>query len=380
VTAGRNQAPQGRLRALLALALAAVLLAGCAGSRPPPTPLENYEPRIAGRQVWQAQLPGRSFLMVPVVTGDSFVVAGGDGLVMALAAVDGQLRWSIDLRERLTAGVGSDGRFSAVVTRGNEVVVLEAGREIWRRRVPSTVVTPPLVAGERVFVLGVDRVVHAFDALDGRRLWTLQRPGEALTLAQPSVILPYRNTLLVAQGYRLTAVEPLGGQPAWDVGLATPRGTNEVERLSDLVGPAVRSGSRICARAFQVGVGCADAERRTALWTRNVGGSQSIGGDAERLVGADATDRITAWRAASGDVLWASERLLWRGLSGMAVVGPVAVVGDSQGWVHFLSMTDGEPQLRLPTDGSPVQGTPVVAGTTVLVTTQAGGLFAFRPQ
>jgi len=37
-------------------------------------------------------------------------------------------------------------------------------------------------------VMGVDRIVHAFDALDGRRLWSYQRPGEALTLAQPGVL------------------------------------------------------------------------------------------------------------------------------------------------------------------------------------------------
>lgn len=368
-------------RVLLGLGAAgvALLLSACGSGRPPPTPLESYEPRIAGRQVWQAQLPRGTFPMVPAVVEGQFIVAGGDGTVLALGADDGRPRWRAAIGEPLAAGVGSDGRFSAVVTRGNEVVALEGDKILWRRRVPSSVVTPPLVAGERVFVLGVDRAVHAFDALDGRRLWTLQRPGEALTLAQPSVILAHRNSLLVAQGARLAAVDPVRGQLQWEAAMATPRGTNEVERLSDLVGPAVRSGSRVCARAFQAAVGCADAERGAAIWSRNVGGIQAIGGDAERLVGADATDRISAWRASNGDVLWASERLLWRGLSGLAVIGPVAVVGDSQGWVHFLSMADGEPQLRLPTDGSAVVGTPRVSGTTVLVMTRSGGLFAFRP-
>jgi outer membrane protein assembly factor BamB len=36
--------------------------------------------------------------------------------------------------------------------------------------------------------------------------------------------------------------------------------------------------------------------------------------------------------------------------------------------------------LRLPTDGSGVVGAPVVSGTTLLVVTRAGGLYAFRPQ
>ena len=60
---------------------------------------------------------------------------------------------------------------------------------------------PREVAGERVFVMSVDRVVHAFDVLDGRRLWTLQRPGEALTLAQPGVLAAHKNTLVAGIGH-----------------------------------------------------------------------------------------------------------------------------------------------------------------------------------
>ena len=77
--------------------------------------------------------------------------------------------------------------------------------------------------------------------------------------------------------------------------------------------------------------------------------------------------------------LWTIERFMHRGLSGMLAVGPVVVVGDADGYVHFIATTSGETQLRLVTDGSPIVGTPVVSGTTVLVTTRDGGLFAFRP-
>ena len=136
----------------------------------------------------------------------------------------------------------------------------------------------------------------------------------------------------------------------------------------------------ICARAFQSAVACADAGRGTLLWSRNVGGVNGIGGDAERVVGADASDRITAWRTDNGDVAWTSEKLLYRGLSGAAVVGPVVVFGDSEGVVHFLSSATGEPQLRLRTDGSAVIGTPVLSEATLLVVTAGGGLFAFRPE
>ena len=94
---------------------------------------------------------------------------------------------------------------------------------------------------------------------------------------------------------------------------------------------------------------------------------------------ADASDRVTAWRADNGDIAWTTESLLNRRLSGALAVGPLVVLGDGEGFVHFLSTATGEVQLRLPTDGSPVVGTPVVEGQTLLVTTRDGGLFAFRP-
>lgn len=367
-----------KFRAAAAI-LALAALVGCAADKPPPTPLEPFEPRIAGRQVWASSVGRVGFPLVPAAHGGVFYVASGDGEVLALQADSGAVVWRANAGGTLSAGVGSDGRYTSVVTRGNEVVTFEGSRELWRKRVPSSVVTPPLVAGERVFVMGVDRAVHAFDALDGRRLWVLQRPGEALTLAQAGVVAAFRNTLLVGQGARLAGVDPLRGNVLWEVPLASPRGTNEVERLADLLGPAVRIGDLVCARAFQSAVACADAGRGALIWSRNVGGIQAVGGDAQHLVGADASDRLTAWRTDTGDVAWTSERLLYRGLSGAAVVGPVVAFGDVEGQVHFLSTATGETQLRLPTDGSPVVGTPVLAGNTLLVVTQKGGLFAFRP-
>jgi outer membrane assembly lipoprotein YfgL len=376
----RKALPAARGGELAALAVVLALLGACAADRPDPKPLETLQPKIAGRQVWSEQLGTLRFPLAPAAQAGMFFVARTDGTVHALVADSGREVWRGDAGAELAAGVGSDGRFTSVVTRANEVVTFDdKGTALWRKRVPSAVVSPPFVAGERVFVMTVDRVVHAFDALDGRRLWVYQKAGDALTLAQPGVLAAYRNVLLTGQGPRLAALEPVRGTLNWDVPLATPRGTNEVERLADLVGPPVRSGSRYCARAFQSAVGCVDAERGTLLWTRNAGGTQPLAGDAERLFGADASDRLTAWRADNGDVLWSNERFMHRRLSGLLAVGPVVVFGDAEGYVHFLSTTTGETQLRLPTDGSPVVATPAVSGTTVLVVTRDGSLAAFRP-
>ena len=295
-----------------------------------------------------------------------------------MQADSGQELWRANVGGGLSAGVGSDGRFAAVVTRDGELVTLEGGAVKWRTRLGTRVATAPLVAGERVFVLGVDRSVQAFDAIDGHKLWSLQRPGDPLTLAQSGVILPFDNTLIVGQGPRLAGVDPLAGTVSWEVPIATPRGANEVERLADLVGPALRNGDSVCARAFQAAVGCVNAATATLVWSKSGGGTTAVAGDAAYVFGADASDRISAWRMANGDVAWTSEALLYHGLSAPASLGASVVFGDAQGLVHWLSRETGSAQLRLPTDGSAIVAPPVVSGTTLLVVTRAGGVFAFR--
>lgn len=193
----------GRLCARIGVAAAAgVLAVACSSDRPKPRSLEEFAPKIAGRQVWRTQLDRVSFPLVPAVREGRVFVAGDEGVVRAIDALSGVLAWEANVGSRIAAGVGSDGRRAAVVTRDNELVVLDEGRLRWRARLPARALTAPLVAGERVFVVTVNRVVHAFDAEGGQRLWTFDRPGDALTLGQPGVLAAFRDTLLVGQGPR----------------------------------------------------------------------------------------------------------------------------------------------------------------------------------
>lgn len=358
----------------------AALLTACAGDRPKPAALEQVAPQIAGHRVWSARIGAVHFPLAVTVRDGAFIVAASDGTVAAFDARSGREQWRGQAGAKVSAGVGSDGRFAAVVSVDNELVVLDRGVRKWGAALGSRTATAPLVAGERVFVMGVDRAVQAFDAIDGRRLWSYRRAGEPLTLAQPGVLAAYHDTLVAGQGAALVGLDPTLGKVRWDVAITSPRGTNEVERLNDLVGPLLRVGGTLCVRAFQTAVGCAAADNATLVWSRNFGGLQALGGDADYVFAADASDRISAWRTGNGDLAWNNERLLHRALSAPLSAGRTVVFGDLEGQVHFLSREDGKALLRLPTDGSPVVAQPVLADTTVLVVTRDGGLFAFRPE
>ncbi|WP_119154397.1 outer membrane protein assembly factor BamB [Caldimonas tepidiphila] len=366
-------------RPLPVLALAA-LLGACSSTpeKPKPTPLEPLAPALTVRPVWNQRI-GTAALPLRIATqGNAIVVASSNGTVAAFAADSGQPLWRGAAGAEIGAGVGSDARRVAVVTRGGDLVVMESGTVRWKQPLGARSLTAPLLAGERVFVYGTDRSVQAFDADSGTRLWRLQRPGDPLTLAQPGVLLPVRDTLLVGQGTRLAGLDPLHGTMRWDVLLASPRGTNEVERLADLVGPAARVGDMVCARAYQAAVACVNADSATLAWSRNTSGAQGLQADERHVYGADSTDRITAWRRANGEVAWQSERFRFRGLGSPALAPSAVVFGDGEGWVHLLSRDDGRPLARVSTDGSPVVGAPVLAAGNLVVVTRSGGVFAFR--
>ena len=152
------------MKRLIAIS-AFALLAACSSDKPKPTPLEAITPQIAGRLVWSTRIDGAAPGLIVTAREGEFTVAAVDGTVLALRADNGQEVWRGSAGARLSAGVGSDGRHAAVVTRDNEVVVLERGSVKWRARLTSRVSTAPLVAGERVFVMGVDRVVGIDDAV-----------------------------------------------------------------------------------------------------------------------------------------------------------------------------------------------------------------------
>ena len=369
----------------VAAALAAAVLAGCGGmslfgpDRPTPKALEPIAAPITAGQVWKESIGAIEFPLVVAVNGGVVTLAAGDGNVAAIEAASGKALWRTNVGTKLSAGVGSDGKVAAVVTRGGELVAIEAGQVKWKKALGVRVATAPLVAGGRVFVLGVDRAVQAFDADDGAKIWQVQRPGDPLTLAQAGVIAAFKDTLVVGQGPRMAGIEPVSSTIRWEVPVGSPRGANEVERLADLVGPALRTGDLLCARAFQAAVGCVDAERGRVLWTKAIGGTDAVAGDSELLFGADASDRLSAWKTPSGDVAWTSEALMHRGLSAPGVVGQSVVFGDREGTLHWFSRAKGESQLRSTTDGSAISIPPVVVGGTLIVVTRSGGVFAFRP-
>lgn len=372
-------------RSLLSASVGALVLFGlvaCSSGpkKPQPTELPPVAALMGTRVAWTAQIGPGTESITPVVASGRVFVASTSGAVAALDGTTGQDVWRLNLGTPIAAGVGSDGQTAAVVTRENQLVALANGREVWRVRLPARAFTAPLVAGARVFVLTADRTVTAFDAQNGARLWAQSRTTEPLVLSQSGALLAVGDTLVAGLSGRLVGLNPANGSVRWEAPVATSRGTNEVERLVDIVGPVSRIGDSVCARAYSAAVGCVDASRGTVVWSRVVQGTTGVHGDDRLVFGSDAEGRFQAWQRASGEPAWDIQRLKHRGLSAPLALGRVVAVGDGTGLVHLISREDGSEMTRLSTDGSPILVAPVLSGDSLVVQTRNGGVYAWRPQ
>jgi outer membrane protein assembly factor BamB len=368
---------------LVAASVATAMLVGCAGpDKPKPTELGPNPALINVRLAWTAKIGQVGFPLDVKVNGGTITLASSDGTVLAMDGATGRDVWRAQVAgAQIGAGAGSDGRYAAVVTRVNDLVVMERGRELWREALGVLAYTAPLVAGERVFVATADRAVSAFDAQTGRKLWTYTRPGEQLlALRQAGVLLAVGDTLVVGISGRLVGLDPLNGTLRWETPIATARGTNDVERLIDLVGRVSREGDVVCARAFQAAVGCVNALRGTTIWSKPAIGGEGVHGDGQFVFGTESDGKVVAWRRTDGERVWTSDRLKYRGLTAPLVIGRSVAVGDAQGFLHLLSKQDGTPLGRVATDGSAIAAAPVLVGNTLVVVTHNGGVFGFRPE
>ena len=361
------------------------LLAGCSfiGEKNPELKSQDLGvnvPFFPVKQVWSAKIGAVDKMPLAVrVNGAMVTVASADGVIAAIDVRTGKDIWRAMLKEPLNAGVGSDGQFAAVVSSANDLVVFEAGHEKWRQRLTAQVFTSPLVAGSRIFVLTAEYGIMAFDAKDGRHLWAQQKTGGNLALRQSSVFIAVGDTLVTGISGRLIGLDPDTGTVRWDVPFSVPRGTNDVERLVDLVGNPSRLGDSFCVRSFQTAVGCVDISRGVVSWIQKANGFDGVDGDDALLYGSESNGAVLAWRRTDGTLVWMTDRLRHRRLTAPLLLGRSVVFGDDGGEVHFLSREDGSPLNRLTTDSSGVSVSPVVAADTLVVVSRAGYVYGFRP-
>lgn len=373
-----------RVAQLAVAGSAALVLAGCSAFGSGKTelaPLAANAAQYAIQQSWSQDV-GRlgDIELTPHVLGQAITVASENGSITSLDSSTGAVLWQTRLRDKLAAGVGSDGDTYAVVSIRNEVIAVRNGEEQWRYRLPARSYTSPFVAGGRVFILTADRTVTALDADNGALIWRTERDSEPLVLQKSGVLLAVRNTLVTGHLGRLSGLSPDSGMEYWEARLITPRGINDIERLVDLVGRYSRIGGDICVQAFQSAIGCINAERGVTRWSQRVNGSVGVDGNASTVFSVENNGRVQAWARNDGQNRWLSDSLQHRSLTAPLALERSVAIGDSTGMLHLLGLDDGKPVNRIQLHRSGLRVAPFLAGSRVIAIANNGTVYGLTPQ
>ncbi|HTP60604.1 MAG TPA: outer membrane protein assembly factor BamB [Burkholderiales bacterium] len=353
---------------------------GSSSTGPKPAELPVLTNAQGVKVLWTAGIGAAdAFVFSPALAGDSVYVAARNGNVARLDAASGQAKWRVSVNTRLSGGVGSDGDLVVVASDEGEVVALDAKNGVvrWRARVSSEVLAAPKLGEGMVLVRSADSRIFAFGAEDGKRRWVYQRPAASLIVRSPVGLTIFQGSVYAGfSGGKLAAIGLANGVLRWETTVALPKGSTELERVTDIVGDPAALGREVCTAAYQGRVGCYEAQNGNQVWTREMSTLTGVSFDARYAFISDDKGAVHALDRSNGRSIWKQDRLAYRRLSLPLPLGTEVAVGDLQGFVHFLARESGAFIARAATDGSAIRAAPIKLGEGFLVQTQNGGLYA----
>jgi outer membrane protein assembly factor BamB len=372
-----------RLLFLGAAAWLFAALTGCAlitgdDGRYKPVPLTTYPAGLAADIGWKVQIgSGSGIGFAPIVVGAAVYGAAASGAVGKYDLSTGNSIWVAKLEQRLTAGVGSDGKTTAVVARDGTVIALDdAGAVKWRSKATSEVSVPPVVAYGVVVVRSGDYRIQAFNAETGDRIWNVQRPGPALALRAPARIALFDGLIITGiPGGKLIAINAVSGDVQWEGVVATPKGSTDLERVNDVVGLPALAPPLLCAVAFQGRIICFDlSSGGRPVWSKSFSSAAGLTIDNNQAYSPNQSDAVSAFGLKDGKLNWTQDALRYRQLTSPAVLGRAVAVGDYEGYVHFMAADDGRLLARIAVGGGKIYAPLIATPQGVLVKTGDGSL------
>jgi outer membrane protein assembly factor BamB len=377
-------APLARIALLAALALGV----GCAGDKDveKPSELVDFRESASIDRLWSASLGGGADVMrvglAPAIEQGRVYAAGHDGDVAALQLADGKQLWRTRTKATLAGGPGVGSGLVVVGSADGEVIALDAkdGAQRWRVAVGGEVLSAPAVAEGAVVVRTVDGRLRGLSIEDGREIWREELSLPRLTLrgAAPPVVADGTAIAGFDNG-RVVAVTAAAGEVLWESLVTPARGRTELERLVDIDAAVKVSGADVFVAGFQGRVAMLALDSGQTWWSRELSSHRGLDIDDDRVYVATAGGEVAALRRRTGIELWRQDALRRRGLSGPAALGPYVVVGDAEGYLHWMDVETGAFVARGKAGGR-VTNSPRVADGILVVQDDDGGVSAFRPR
>ena len=378
------QSNRQRVPAVIAL-FATLFVAACATDPEPepPTILKSITPVVETARQWSKKTDdaGRG-RFEPYVDADQVVVATRDGEVTSFDPADGSRQWQVDLDNALSSGVGGDASKVYVSTADGAIVALDAsnGEELWRVGSSSEVLVPVVSKFNTVVVRSADGRVLALEPDSGSERWSVSNTPPALTLNGYSKPLLVNGGVLVAlDDGRILALNLDSGREIWESVISIPSGRSEVERLVDIDADVLVDNAGIYVANYQGKLARLEPARGQIQWSVPMSTTAGFALYRNTLVVVTDNNSIRAIDKENGQDLWTTDAFEGRTLGTPAVTdaGDI-VVGDIEGYVHVLSVTDGSIIGRSRVSDAAISSRPQLLDNTLYVQAGDGVIAALR--
>jgi len=379
-------------RILTVLILSILVLQGCSwirswGDEEPgePAPLVEFEPSLKVKKIWSTSVGdgmGKQGLsMGPVFSSGALFAADYEGLLVSIDAENGRKNWELKTKQPFSGGPGLDSDQVYMGTIDGRVIAYDrnGGTELWNAQVSSEVLSPPASADGIVVVRCIDGRVFGLDAVNGRRIWIYDHSVPLLTLRGNPDLLVRAGVVFV--GYDDGSVVSLrldDGSLVWNQTIVSPEGRTELARLADVGQRMVIVASDLIVSSYKARLVSLAADSGRLLWFKDISSSTGVQVDRTNLAVSESNGDLWMLDRRNGSTIWKLDRMRNRGLTRPAFYGNYVVVGDQQGYLHWLDTDIGSFVARNRAGRKGFATAPFSVGTTLYVLTMKGDLIAYR--
>lgn len=351
---------------------------------PMPTPLTAYPFQFQPVLLWSVAT-GRGMdddylRLSPVIQGDQIFVASKFGVITDLELVQGHKLWQKNIKQIITSGPAVNEGIIIIVTKQPQAIALAAdsGDVLWRATLPNQVLAPPAIGQGQVIFKTVDGQLLAFELHTGTSLWSYDHGSPSLILRSSSAPKIVDNKLMVGfSDGKLAAFNLKKGNLLWERTIAFPQGRTSVDQLVDIAADPILSHDVIYVVTYQGQLAAISLRSGQILWQRNFSSYSGLT-VGNNLYVTDTKGGVWSFNRSTGELLWQQQLLRYRGLTAPAIFGNSLIMGDREGYIHWLAQTDGHPLARdLVHDDASIIATPVVNYPIVYILTREGGLSAW---
>ena len=372
---------------ILSIVLLCLQLCGCGGffnkdNTPKPKPLVAFKASITPHRLWASGTPSSSTSSLkfnPTLYGGTIYTSGDNGVVSAISQNNGETQWSINTFLPLTSGPGVGNHIVVLGSRKGEVFALRSknGAVLWQSHVSGEIIAKPVIHRDNVIIKTTSGILYALNVKNGHTIWSFKQTEPSLILNGASTPLLKNNALYV--GYangNLLKLDAVSGEVLWHREIATPEGAFSIERMIDIDADPVSSGYRVIAVTYQGKIAALDEENGDIIWSQPLSSYTGMAVHNQQVYVTDANSHVHAFDIDLGTTVWEQNALEARRITAPVVFNQYLVVGDREGYLHFLNQADGSFAAR-DFVGDAIIATPIVQNNVLYVETRRGYLAAY---